>query len=182
MTPWAALALLPALAASGCGANGSVGTHPTPPPAGSTAIRATAPIVVVDVSIGAVQIGMTIDEVHAEIGRSDQVRPSELHVGWERWTFRARGLTVTFTERGEVWDVRTRSSLYHSNRGLRVGLREDAIRRRLPNSQCHAYGGRPRYRRWRICTSGREFDGPFTRVLLIRGGAREISIAQGLAR
>lgn len=179
MTLWAALALLTALAASGCGANGSVDAHPTPPPSGSTASHAAS---VVDQSIGPVQIGMTIDEVHAEIGRPDQVRPSELHVGWERWTFRERGLTLTVTERDEVWDVRTRSPRYRSDRGLRVGLREDAIRRRLPNSQCREYGGPPRYRRWRICTSGRGLDGPFTRVLLIRGVARELSIAQRLAR
>ena len=139
--------------------------------------------IVPDRSIGPVRIGMTQDELRAALGDPEETAPSELHVGWERWTYRSRDLTLTLTERDEVWDVRTRSERYRSNHGLQVGLHEGEIRRRLPRAKCQAYGGPRRYRRWRVCTSRTsEFYRPHTRVLLIRHVAREIRVMQGLAR
>lgn len=126
---------------------------------------------------------MTQAELRAALGEPDVMAPSELHGGWERWTYRDRRLTLTLTERGEVWDVRTRSDRYRSVRGLRVGLREREVRQRLEGVTCQAYGGPRRYRRWRVCNSREsELYRPFTRVLLIRRVAQEVRIAQGLAR
>ncbi len=136
--------------------------------------------VVVDRSIGPVHLGMRGEEVRATLGEPSRVLPSDLHGGWERWLYRKRRLTVTIGD-GRVWDVRTRSARYQTGRGLRVRLREAQIRRRLPNARCRPYGGPPRYRRWRTCTTLKEGNRPFTRVLLIRGVARELRVARGLA-
>ena len=137
--------------------------------------------VVLDRSIGPARIGMTAAEVRSVIGQATEVRPSDLHPGWERCRYRDRGLTLTVTEMGEVWDVRTRSDRYRSKHGLRVGLREGRIRQRLPNPRCRPHGGPARYRGWRVCTSASNLDAPHTRVLLIRGVARQIIVARGLA-
>jgi hypothetical protein len=175
----AALAVLMAQVAIACG--GSGGADSGASPSQTDGGRDVADTIVIDEAIGPVGIGMVTAELRAAIGRPDEVGPSDLHGGWERWRYRDRRLTVTVTESGEVWDVRTRSDRYSSKRGLRVGLREAGVRRRLPAADCHAYGGPARYRRWRVCTTGAQAAGPFTRVLLVRGIAREIRIARGLA-
>lgn len=174
-----ALSFLAALLAAGCGGNGGSDAGAASPESIPRAPGAER--IVLDRSIGPARVGMTEDEVRAVIGQPAEVRPSDLHAGWERWKYRDRGLTLTVTEMGKVWDVRTRSDRYSSKRGLRVGLREGRIRQRLPNVDCRPYGGPSRYRRWRVCMSGSNLDGPHTRVLLIRGVAREIRVARGLA-
>lgn len=178
----AASAVLIGLLAGGCGGEGRPDagvTTPREPTAGSRG----AGRIVVDRSIGPVRVGMTQAQLRAVLGEPDVMAPSELHGGWERWTYRGRRLTLTLTERGEVWDVRTRSDRYRSGRGLRVGLREREVRQRLEGVTCQAYGGPRRYRRWRVCNSREsELYRPFTRILLIGSVAQEVRIAQGLAR
>lgn len=178
---FAALAVVIGLLVGGCGGGGRPDagvTTPREPAAGwDEATR-----IVVDRSIGPVRTGMSKGELRAALGEPDKAAPSELHGGWERWTYRDRRLTLTLTERGEVWDVRTRSGRYRSGRGLRLGLRERHVRERLEGATCQAYGGPRRYRRWRVCNSrAGELGRPFTQVLLIRRVAREIRILQGLA-
>lgn len=173
------LSLLAALLAAGCGGNGASDAGAASPEAVPRAPGAAR--IVLGRSIGPARVGITADEVRSVIGQPTEIRPSDLHAGWERWRYRDRGLTLTVTEIGEVWDVRTRSDRYRSNRGLRVGLREGRVRQRLPNADCRPYGGPARYRRWRVCMSASNLDGPHTRVLLIRGVAREIRVARGLA-
>lgn len=179
MTRFAAIVALAMLGAVACGAGGRSDAVGSPPATGREPGRAE--LIVVDRSIGPVRIGMTAQEVRAAIGRPGEVRPSDLHPGWERWRYRDRRLTLTVTESAEVWDVRTRSDRYRSDRGLRVGLGEAGIRQRLPHVKCRPYGGPARYRRWRVCTSGSETEGPFTQVLLVGGAGREIKIVRGLA-
>ena len=167
--------LLAALLAVGCG-NGGSSTSPGLPPRAPGADR-----IVVDRSIGPMRVGMTAHDVRSVAGAAAEVRRSDVHPGWELWTYRDLALALTVTEMGEVWDVRTRSARYRSKRGLRVGLRESQIRQRLPDADCRPYGGPARYRGWRVCTSGRNLEGPQMRVLLIRGVASEIIVARGLA-
>lgn len=172
--------VLVVLLAAGCGADGRSGDGAATPRE-RTAGSSVAQRIVLDRSIGPVRIGMTQDELRAALGEPDDTAASEFHGGWERWAYRERRLTLTLTERGEVWDVRTRSGRYRSDRGLGVGLRERAVRRRLPGATCRAYGGPRRYRRWRVCTRSGDLGRPFTRVLLVRGVAREIRVARGAA-
>lgn len=132
-------------------------------------------------SIGGIALGMTAAQVRARLGPRDAQKPSELHQGWRQWVYRDSGVRVTFDESGTVWDVRTVSADFRTQRGAGVGSTEAQLREAFPGLRCRAAGPNGTGPA-RACVDVREYPGPFTQFWLSDGRTvSRVTVARGLA-
>jgi hypothetical protein len=103
--------------------------------------------------IAGVKLGMSIDEAQAKLGRPTRVDEWQ-PPGTERHVYRARELVLIVHE-DRVMGVRTKSRAHRAPRGVRVGMREREVRRRVRGETCGSARG---YRVCSVARAGRAMD------------------------
>jgi hypothetical protein len=131
--------------------------------------------------IGPVAVGMTENALRSALGEPKSKRPSDLHSGWELWSYPAGGLDITIADTHRVWDVRTKSRRYRTARGVGVSSSLATVRRKVARVRCRRYGGQGPRRGWIVCDDGSGVGRGFTEFLIPRDRVIQVKVARGLA-
>jgi hypothetical protein len=118
-------------------------------------------------SMGRVSLGMTAEEVEAELGKADD---SSLGTDFVDWTYRSPAIRVTL--KGEVITLYTRSREQRGPGGIGVGTSERRLRAAVGKARCSGSGSA------RMCVVGSFATGRRSTVFSIRRGrVRDITIS-----
>jgi hypothetical protein len=124
-------------------------------------------------SIEGVRTGMTVEAVRARLGRPDRIARARPRFRRDapvvRYHYLCKGLAVDFRAgQGYVWRVSTTNPRFRTHSGIRVGLGQHAMRRRLRDESCKVAGG------FGYCVRDEEGDPTF--VYLRAGRVSSIAI------